>query len=1241
MDERVGGVYIEVSAERDKAEPKKTISELRAQAAKERPIEVEVKLDKNGRARDQLGRFVKGVNREKIDLPVNVHGDDSARARLVELARDRVARILVAVDKSSVSSARTYLKSFTGGNLLEHATSSLSNLMKNLDTATLSVAKLGTAFGSMSSLGVAAFGTLATASSQLTSIASAGLALPGIFTGFAVGILGSLDGLQNINVYMREASEAAGEFWSTWYDKAGNAHAIGYDIVEELKNARLDGGKNFWAEAGKSLLALRDNLFIPFFNEYRGMMTHLGTWWGKFFDGISSGLQQVGGMSALFEPLNRSIQIATAGAQPFIQALIKLGAVGGQYLPKMAESFVGMAQSFDAWIDRVTASGEIFQWIDQGVANFRLFMGVIAQTVAIFSALSSAAREAGFNGLQTIFDMLLSINKLVSGGSFREALVTVFSGAFQAVNNLLPGLRALKEAFVGIAPTISTVFQDSATALSGVMEGVSKALLNPVLSDGLEKLFGSIAKASQTLQPTFEVLGTKFGEIAAVMGTLIDTAAPLINQITTGLAPSFSSLMEGLQKVIPALGEGLSNALNVLLPIIESVGSAVGKFMEKFPRLSAFILVAVAGLAGLASSFVGALNVIAPIAPIIGSIITKLGGFGAIIGTIGGWFTKLLGFMKPVLGFLKFLRPLLGGIPGLIIGALMIIVPLIIKHWDSIVSFTKQAWDTIAQWTQQAWNNVLTFISGVVDGVVEWVQTSWGNLTTIVSDLWSGITETITAILETTKTAIVDWATGVIEYWSGIWDTVSTTVSTAFNAVMTYLSPALEAIGEVFSAFGEFLLTAWTTIWDMVTTVVSGIWEVIRAIIQGGLDILTALFSEIGATIVGLWSIAWDTIVAYLTPIVGTIVTTVTTGFNLVKDFISTVLTTIWEIVTYIWNSVVSTVTTSLNAIWNVVSSIFNQIWNVISTVLSSIWDTVSSVWNSILGTVTGVLSRIWDTVSSIFTQILDKVTSVAQAVWSVISEKFNGVSTTVSYALGAVWNTVSSIFDQVVSYIRQAGELALSAIREKFDSMRGAVSNSLGMVLAIVREIPGKIVNALGNLGTLLRDSGAALMRGFGEGISSMVGSIQEKARRAVQSIRDFFPFSPAKVGPFSGSGYTTHSGKALMTDFGASIEKAALSQRSRISSAIGNLQSTFGDTSINAVAQTSRATPIAVPSLTSTTTTTVTQQQAGNGGISDQLEKLTQLIESLPVQVSVQVDSKEIALANTVGRTKLRMSN
>ncbi|WP_425244856.1 phage tail tape measure protein [Streptomyces sp. NEAU-NA10] len=99
-----------------------------------------------------------------------------------------------------------------------------------------------------------------------------------------------------------------------------------------------------------------------------------------------------------------------------------------------------------------------------------------------------------------------------------------------------------------------------------------------------------------------------------------------------------------------------------------------------------------------------------------------------------------------------------------------------------------------------------------------------------------------------------------------------------------------------------------------------------------------------------------------------------------------------------------------------------------------------------------------------------------------------------------------------------------------------GTVTKATEM-LNWVRGLPGRIKGALGNLGSLLWNSGSALINGFINGIKSRISSVKNAASDIVSAARDFFPFSPAKVGPFSGSGYTTYSGRALIDDFGQGI--------------------------------------------------------------------------------------------------------
>jgi hypothetical protein len=99
------------------------------------------------------------------------------------------------------------------------------------------------------------------------------------------------------------------------------------------------------------------------------------------------------------------------------------------------------------------------------------------------------------------------------------------------------------------------------------------------------------------------------------------------------------------------------------------------------------------------------------------------------------------------------------------------------------------------------------------------------------------------------------------------------------------------------------------------------------------------------------------------------------------------------------------------------------------------------------------------------------------------------------------------------------------------------SVSTGVTNAVGFIASLPGRIGGVFAGVGSWLWQSGASLIQGFINGIGSMIGAVQTAVGNAVQAARDFFPFSPAKRGPFSGRGWTGYSGQALMRDFADGI--------------------------------------------------------------------------------------------------------
>jgi len=121
------------------------------------------------------------------------------------------------------------------------------------------------------------------------------------------------------------------------------------------------------------------------------------------------------------------------------------------------------------------------------------------------------------------------------------------------------------------------------------------------------------------------------------------------------------------------------------------------------------------------------------------------------------------------------------------------------------------------------------------------------------------------------------------------------------------------------------------------------------------------------------------------------------------------------------------------------------------------------------------------------------------------------------------------------------------------------ATSDLGGRVIGFVGSLPGKIMGALGDLGNLLVRSGGALVDGFLRGIQGAWNTLVGWVKQGMDWLRGLWPFSPAKWGPFSGKGYVTHSGKAIIRDFADSLKKEQPYLLDSAQNIMGDFQSNF----------------------------------------------------------------------------------
>ena len=194
------------------------------------------------------------------------------------------------------------------------------------------------------------------------------------------------------------------------------------------------------------------------------------------------------------------------------------------------------------------------------------------------------------------------------------------------------------------------------------------------------------------------------------------------------------------------------------------------------------------------------------------------------------------------------------------------------------------------------------------------------------------------------------------------------------------------------------------------------------------------------------------------------------------------------------------------------------------------------------------ILSQIIDVVIAILPHlvdfaglILDFLVPAMKALIDLVSDIWPSIRDIIQ---GAV-NQIQGIIEFFLGVVTGDWERAWNGIKQFFEgvwqSFIATVEFAARGIFTIVAGIPSSILAGLGDTGQLLVQSGRNLINGFVNGIKSAAQGAYSAVSGVVSSIRSLFPFSPAKTGPFSGSGYTLYSGRALMEDWARGIQQGS----------------------------------------------------------------------------------------------------
>lgn len=348
---------------------------------------------------------------------------------------------------------------------------------------------------------------------------------------------------------------------------------------------------------------------------------------------------------------------------------------------------------------------------------------------------------------------------------------------------------------------------------------------------------------------------------------------------------------------------------------------------------------------------------------------------------------------------------------------------------------------------------------------------------------------------------------------------------------------------------------------QLVQSVGSGIRAGVPKIVSEGLNVLTSL------------SQAFLTGFPQIVSMGGQLVLSLVQGL---MDSLPSLIEQGPQIVSNIANGISAAAGVLLDTGLQIIVAIGTGLVNAVPTLLANIPQILQAVWDAFVAyqwvTLGGTLvTSIGEGIAALGSQIPTKlkgffdqavnhagefVSNMAAKGLQAGSDFLLNIAATLSQMPGRVAGWFSEIIFNAASLVSSLGAKASAAGQGFLSGIQGGFNAAV----SFVASIPGRVIGAIGDLGGLLVNSGRSLINGFVSGIQSAIGGALSTVSGAVSQIRSFFPFSPAKRGPFSGHGYTTYSGKALMEGWAKGIGNGTGAVNSAITSALASASSLIG---------------------------------------------------------------------------------
>ena len=856
---------------------------------------------------------------------------------------------------------------------------------------------------------------------------------------------------------------------------------------------------------------------------------------------------------------------------------LQLGADTIYSAGEIADSFVELAKSG-------VSAQDVLDGIGEAVANLGAATDIpLAEAATSLTTILNTFKISAEDSVEVVDRLAgaansssIDVGDLITTMTYAGASAATAGVEFDDVNTAIAllGERGIKGSKAGtglrqmfdklIAPT-----NKSKEALQG---------LGIVLEDGSNQLLdmnGNLKPIPQLLDILNGSLsGLTSAEKMDVLGNIFPiTSLPTILNLLDGGSEAMARLNGEITKTtaLDIAGQRLDNLsgdIEYLRGELETLSTNVGLQFQDFARgivqglenIVAWVNTLDPQIVGLAAGFVA---VVAALAGVGGLLALWAAGFVQLYQTafiLKDLFTVLPAVITAVSTAMKqFTKSLLTNPVFLVIAAIAALAAGL--TWFFTQTETgRGVWEQLMAAFQQAAAVAMPFIQNLIDIVGNALGQAFQALMPVlqqVGEFLAGALPTAVGFLVTVFQSILSAIAPIIpviigalasimQYFAPLGATLATSIgqiAAAFAPVIqTIISELLPALVELGGAFMNLVVMVAPLVANLLTGLLPVLVQLITAVLPIVVQLIQAIV-PIVAQLAGVFLQVATSLITLLVPILTQIITSilpvVMALFQAIVPIILAVVTaflpliqTIVEMLIPAIQMIIEVVTAVFTALAPIIEAALQVVINIINTLTALLKGDWEGVWNGILS----ILQSVWDLIIAVVTNTINAVVSVVSSVLNFLSN---------------LWNTMWS---NIVSFMTDA-----------WNNIITGIVTAAANIASFFQNLPGQIMGWIGDIGSWLLDSGRSLIQGFIDGITGMIGAIGDAVGGVMDFVSGFFPHSPAKRGPFSGSGWRNllNSGSAIITQVLDGMESQQGAITKQMDSLVGDIASFYDQVS------------------------------------------------------------------------------